>query len=414
MQPAIEARQISKSFRRYRPDRPHTLQEVLARGLAGLRATDRFWALRDVSLSVAPGRAMGLIGTNGSGKSTLLRLVAGVGRVDSGSVTVRGRIGALLDLGAGFHPDLTGRENAVLAGVLSGLTRRDVLRRLDEIVAFAEVEPFIDNPTRTYSSGMQMRLAFSTAVHTNPDVLLIDEVLAVGDLSFQRKCLSRIDRFKADGCSILLVSHGLGDIETLCDEAVWLDGGRVVAHGSAPDVIRQYEARHADLGEQDDGRVSPMMPASPEDQRITAIALRDADGGLLTELASGRPLSVDIDFEGGAVSSRVSFRVRVVREDGLVCYDLASRPAWTAGGGGPERARLELERVDLNSGRYRLDVWVTSGDQPVSVPRRGVACDFTVVGDGTHEAVLNVPHQWEIRAVPQTIANSTDVAGEPR
>ena len=174
MQLAIEVTKVSKSFRRYRPDRPHTLQEVFARGLTGIRATERFWALRDVSFSVPRGRAVGIIGTNGSGKSTLLRLVGGIGSVDSGRVHVAGRIGALLDLGSGLHGDLTGRENVIVAGVLNGLTRHEVLRRLDDIVAFSEIEKFIDNPMRTYSSGMQMRLAFAVNVHTNPDVLLIE------------------------------------------------------------------------------------------------------------------------------------------------------------------------------------------------------------------------------------------------
>ena len=174
---AIEVSNVSKMFRRYRPDRPHTLQEVLAQGFKGIRSREHFWGLRDVSFTVPRGRTVGIIGTNGSGKSTLLRLVGGIGRADEGRVKVSGRIGALLDLGSGFHTDLTGRENAIVGGVLNGLTRREVLRRLDEIVAFAEVEKFIDNPMRTYSTGMQMRLAFSTAVHTNPEGLLIDEVL---------------------------------------------------------------------------------------------------------------------------------------------------------------------------------------------------------------------------------------------
>jgi lipopolysaccharide transport system ATP-binding protein len=155
---------------------------------------------------------------------------------------VRGRIGALLDLGAGFHPDLTGRENAVLSGILNGLTRRQVLARLDSIVAFAEVEDVLDNPIRTYSSGMQMRLAFSVAVHTEPEILLIDEALSVGDMSFQQKCMNRIDHFKAAGCSILLVSHTGSTVEDLCDEALWLNGGELAAQGRAGDVVRLYEA----------------------------------------------------------------------------------------------------------------------------------------------------------------------------
>jgi lipopolysaccharide transport system ATP-binding protein len=234
---------VSKSFRRHRSDRPRTVQEVLARGITGLRTRERFWALRDVTLTVPSGRAVGIIGANGSGKSTLLRLVAGIGAVDSGRITVRGRIGALLDLGSGFHGDLTGRENVMVAGVLSGLSYREVRARFDEIVDFAELGTFIDDPVRTYSTGMWMRLAFSTNVHINPEVLVIDEVLAVGDAAFQAKCEQRITQFKANGCAVLLVSHGLGIMRHLCDEALWLAGGRMMAHGPVMDVARQYE-RH--------------------------------------------------------------------------------------------------------------------------------------------------------------------------
>jgi lipopolysaccharide transport system ATP-binding protein len=231
---------LRKSYRRYAPDRPGTIQEAVAMGLRRMRHVDRFWALDDVTFTVAPGKTLGIVGSNGSGKSTLLRLIGGVGSPDSGSIDVHGRLGALLELGAGFHPELTGRENAILAGILNGLTRRQVLARLDEIVAFAEVEEALDNPVRTYSSGMQMRLAFSVAVHTEPEVLLIDEVLSVGDVAFQRKCLDRINRFKAAGCTILIVSHVNSAVEELCDEAIWIGHGRLLAQGDSADVVRQY------------------------------------------------------------------------------------------------------------------------------------------------------------------------------
>ena len=231
---------VGKTYRRYHPDRPGTIQAAVAAGLRRMRHLERFWGLRDVSFRVGQGSTVGLIGANGSGKSTLLRLIGGVGRPDTGSITVNGRIGALLDLGAGFHPDLTGRENAVLAGILNGLSRKEVLARMDEIVAFAEVEEALDNPIRTFSSGMQMRLAFSVAVHTEPDILLIDEALSVGDISFQKKCLDRITQIKATGCSILLVSHDGATVEEFCDDAVWLAGGRLVAQGKSSDIVRQY------------------------------------------------------------------------------------------------------------------------------------------------------------------------------
>jgi lipopolysaccharide transport system ATP-binding protein len=239
----IVAENLSKRFRRYHADRPSTFQEVLARGFRLPRHADHFWGLYDVSFRVAAGTTFGVIGANGSGKSTLLRLLGGVGKAERGSVTVRGRIAALLDLGAGFHSDLTGRENVMVAGVLSGMTRRQVLARFDSIVAFAEVEEFIDNPIRTYSSGMQMRLAFATAVHSEPEILLIDEVLSVGDQMFQNKCMERITQFRKSGCTIVLVSHDSETVTELCDRALWLHGGHVMSNGEATSVVAAYEAR---------------------------------------------------------------------------------------------------------------------------------------------------------------------------
>jgi lipopolysaccharide transport system ATP-binding protein len=236
---AIEVRGVSRAYRRYSADRAWTWQEAIVRGLRRAPA-ETFWALREVSFSIAPGRMVGVVGHNGAGKSTLLRLVGGVGRPDAGQITVRGRIGALLDLGAGFHAELTGRENAYIGGVISGLTRAEVAARFEAIVRFAELEDFIDSPLRTYSSGMIMRLAFAVAAHIEPEVLLIDEVLAVGDLAFQEKCLERIRAFKAGGCTILLVSHDAGQVADLCDEALWLRGGRLAAHGPAAAVAGEY------------------------------------------------------------------------------------------------------------------------------------------------------------------------------
>jgi lipopolysaccharide transport system ATP-binding protein len=209
-------------------------------GFRKLRASETFWALHDVDLDVPCGACLGLVGANGAGKSTLLRLIADVGRPDAGTIDVRGRLSALLDLGTGFHPDLTGRENVFLGGVIGGLTRNEVRRRFDEIVAFAELESFIDNPLRTFSSGMRLRLAFSVAALTEPEILLVDEVLVVGDLAFQHKCMRRIEDLKAKGCTLMVCTHDPGLVRELCDSAVWLDAGRVAAAGSPAMVVDDY------------------------------------------------------------------------------------------------------------------------------------------------------------------------------
>lgn len=424
MDPVVVVTNVGKTFRRYHPHRPATIQEAVAKGLRRMRSVERFWGLRDVSFSVGAGKAVGIIGSNGSGKSTLLRLIGGVGRPDTGRIDVHGRIGALLDLGAGFHPELTGRENAVLAGILNGLTRRQVIERLDSIVAFAEVEKALDNPTRTYSSGMQMRLAFSVAVHTEPDILLIDEVLSVGDIAFQRKCLDRIARFKTAGCTILLVSHAGSMVQDLCDEAVWLSSGRLMAQGGAAEVVRQYAAH---MGE------DPLLTESkPEEQRsypgaspppptvrtmrgnevplneqrfgsmeleIGTVRVLDGEGQPVAEVLSGQPVQIEIGY--AAIERLVAplFCARILRDDGLVCYDLTTEASTLSLSAiqGPGYIALYIERLDLNSGRYFVDVGCYAQDWAYAYDYHLAVCSIVVHGNGVKDAVLNAPHRWEVK-----------------
>ncbi len=231
---------IEDLWERYRlyHDRTYSLKEVLVR-FRRARYED-LWALQGVTIHVAPGEAVGVIGANGSGKSTLLKCVARVIEPSRGTVSVHGRVSALLELGAGFHPDLTGRENIFINGAMLGMTRREVKARFEDIVAFSELEQFIDSPVRTYSSGMYMRLGFSVAVHVDPDVLLVDEVLAVGDEQFQAKCRARIAEMKARGVTILFVTHDLPRVQEVCDRAVWLDRGTVKAEGLPAEVVGEY------------------------------------------------------------------------------------------------------------------------------------------------------------------------------
>lgn len=242
MKDAIVVEHVSKSFRRY-PTRGYTtLKDMLVRGewLRQARSRQHVEALKDVSLSVDEGMVLGIIGANGSGKSTLLRVIAGIYRPTSGRVVVAGSISALLNLGLGFHPELSGRENIMIAGLTVGLSRREVRRLFDGIVHFAEIEEFIDAPVRTYSSGMYMRLAFSVAVNVNPDILLLDEVLGVGDAHFAEKSRARILNCKREGKTIVLVSHALPTVAEWCHRAIWLDAGRVAAEGDPNEVIDLY------------------------------------------------------------------------------------------------------------------------------------------------------------------------------
>src|ERR1700674_5131167 len=244
MTPAIELKDVSKIYRRYSGRKFATLKSALLQRsiLRDLSPTETFPALQHVSFTVAPGRTFGVVGPNGSGKSTALKLVAGITKPTSGVVAVDGRVSALIELGAGFHPEISGRENVFINGIMLGLTRREIARRFDEIVGFAELEEFIDAPVKTYSSGMYMRLGFAVAINVDPDVLLVDEVLAVGDEGFTHKCLDKFAEFRRHGKTILLVTHSLGLVERFCDEALWLDSGRVRAHGDPRRVIDAYLA----------------------------------------------------------------------------------------------------------------------------------------------------------------------------
>jgi lipopolysaccharide transport system ATP-binding protein len=245
---AIEVRALAKQFRIQHAWRPYSFHEALSHGFGRLAPVETFWALRDVTFDVPQGAAVGLIGDNGAGKSTLLRLLAGVGRADQGTITMRGRVGAILDLGAGFHGDLTGRENVMLSGVINGLSRREVRRAFDDIVAFAELESAIDHPLRTFSTGMRMRLAFSVATVTEPEVLLVDEVLGVGDAAFQQKCATRIGDLRARGSTLVVCSHQGDTIREICDTAIWLEYGLMREVGPAATVTRTYEQRALGLG----------------------------------------------------------------------------------------------------------------------------------------------------------------------
>jgi len=240
--PAVEFKAVSKKFV-LQQERNRAFQEVFVNLL---RRRDRkrveVWALKDVSFEAARGETLGIIGPNGAGKSTLLRLVGRILEPSSGRIVVEGKVGALLGLGLGFHPDLTGRENIYLNGSLLGFSRREMRKRLQGIVEFAELQPFIDVPLRQYSSGMQLRLGFSVAVGLEPDVLLIDEVLAVGDARFQQKCSQRMREFQQSGATIILVSHDMNAIRRICDRAILLNEGRIVAMGQPKEVVDIYHA----------------------------------------------------------------------------------------------------------------------------------------------------------------------------
>lgn len=240
---------------------PRTFQQALGQLVGAARRGTPFWALRDVSFSVGRGEAVGLIGHNGAGKSTLLRLLCGLGRPTSGQVRVSGRVAALLELGVGFHPQLSGRENLYVSAIVAGLQRAQVEARFNEIVDFAEIGPFLDQPLRTYSAGMKMRLAFAVAAHVDPDILIVDEVLAVGDQAFQQRCVERIERFRSAGATLLIVSHDMSMVRRFCDRAILFQHGQIVKDGPADLVAEAYER----LG-------AAGIPAAPQELQLAGEA----------------------------------------------------------------------------------------------------------------------------------------------
>jgi ABC-type polysaccharide/polyol phosphate transport system ATPase subunit len=254
---AIRVRDVSKAYPMFRHPR-HRLLEAVTFG--HLRYHEDFWALRDVSLTVEHGATLGIVGANGSGKSTLLQIIAGIVRATTGTVTTDGRIAALLELGAGFSPEFTGRENIIMYGAIMGMSRAEILKRLPAVEAFADIGGFIDRPVRTYSSGMFVRLAFAAAIHVEPDILLVDEALAVGDAAFQHRCISRIKEFQRQGKTIVFVSHDMGLVKAICTEAALLHRGRLVRVGSPAEIVNYY---HGDVSTAAVGRSSSAVPAAP-------------------------------------------------------------------------------------------------------------------------------------------------------
>lgn len=235
----IEIKNVSKSFKIYH-DKATTLKERLL-FLRSSKA-DVFWALKNINLTIETGKTVGLIGHNGSGKSTLLKLITKIIYPTSGEIVTHGRVSSLLELGAGFHPDFTGRENIYINASIFGLSRKEIDSKLESIIEFSELRDFIDSPIRTYSSGMYTRLAFSVAVHVSPDILLIDEILAVGDVNFQKKCISKIKEFKKKGVTMVFVSHNMNDVLEICDSVVWLDKGSMIEYGDTETIAAKYLA----------------------------------------------------------------------------------------------------------------------------------------------------------------------------
>ena len=385
MTPAIELSQVSKVYRRYGGRQFATLKSALLRRslLRDLRPNEAFLALKNVSFSVARGSTVGVIGRNGSGKSTALKVVAGITKPTSGTVKVDGRISALIELGAGFHPEISGRENVFINGIMLGLSRREVEERFDEIVDFAELREFIDAPVKTYSSGMYMRLGFAVAINVNPDVLLVDEVLAVGDEGFTHKCLDKFAEFRRRGKTIMIVTHSLGLVERLCDDAVWLDNGEKQSEGDPKRVVDAYltaveRAEREQMALATAKAVHGTHPGEPagdmshagegrwgsREVEISDVQLAGNDGKASFGFQSGDPVVISFRVHSARPVDDFVFGIGVFNAEGVCCFgtntDIEHMVADRIDGDG--QVSFAIDSLDLVEGTYKLDVAVHRRD----------------------------------------------------
>ena len=398
---------VSKKFTLHH-DRPRSFQEVFLSALRRDRGNTReeFWALRDVSFQVAQGGTVGFIGPNGAGKSTLLKLVSKILEPTSGRIEVNGRVGALLELGAGFHPDLTGRENIYLNGSILGLSRAEIRRKMDEIVAFAELERFIDVPVKHYSSGMYVRLGFSMAVHTDPEVLLVDEVLAVGDAAFQQKCLDKMAQFKREGRTILFVSHALKLIEELCAQVIWLEEGTIREVGPTDRVITSYMGSVTDKLEAELSlKAGSVLPKQRGTLRILAVTMMGADGKPCWTFHSGDPVRVRIEYEATERVDNPVFSILIHRSDGLYVsstntYNIDPLEVGPIDGIG--ELIVTIDHLDLYEGDYLLSIGAYLEPDP---PFWSTPADFMdkqykfrMLSTRGKHGVIVLPARWEHRS----------------
>jgi ABC-type polysaccharide/polyol phosphate transport system ATPase subunit len=390
---------VSQRFRV--SSQPHrTLKDlVVARGKV---AMSEVWALRDVSLQAEPGEALGLVGRNGSGKTTLLRLLSGIFRPTSGHVAASGRVGSLLELGAGFHPDFSGRENVYLNGSIHGLSRTRIRELMDEIVAFAELERFIDLPVRTYSSGMYMRLGFSVAAHIEADILLLDEVFAVGDEDFQRKCFAKIAEFKRRGGTIVFVSHDARAVERLCDRAVLLRQGEVAFDGTTREAIARYRRLLAEERSPDELAAGLREWGSGE-ARIVSARLLDVEGDERKQFASGEPLAIELVVASDASVGAPLVSLELRDDDGVVLAGLSQSMAelgWRSGG---ERTlRFDIDRLPLADGRFHLRGALVEAEGGRLLHTLDDAASFFVFPAGGETGSVLLTGRWSMEEIPSS------------
>jgi lipopolysaccharide transport system ATP-binding protein len=413
---AVEIRDLVKRYRLGEMEALHgSLREALVRGarsaLRGGPKRDEIEALAGITLDVDRGQVLGIIGRNGAGKTTLLKILSGITDPTAGEARIWGRVGSLLEVGTGFHPDLTGRENVFFNGAILGMKRREIEAKFDEIVEFAEVGRFIDTPVKRYSSGMQLRLAFAVAAHLEPEILIVDEVLAVGDASFQRKCLGKMGEVSGHGRTVLLVSHNMSAITALADHCVWLDAGAIKREGDPSEVVAEYlreghVALQPGLADLSDPALRHGVPKqTTRDIVFDSVRLVDGAGETTGIFFENEPLKIVLGFRSRTEAKRLEVLVKFSTLEGALVFTLMSGQLDVEVSPGAFELEVEIPRLPLRRGGYRLDLYtLTSVPQDdlrgaieleVAGPR-GAVDDPRRVRD--YLGVVDVPHVWgEVR-----------------
>ncbi len=411
---------VSKRYRIRQGPEGATSENRLTRTLKGLwKPRKEFWAVRDVSFEVERGEALGIIGHNGAGKSTILKMLANITPPTSGEIVINGRLSALIEVGSGFHPELTGRENIFLNGSILGMTRREISAKFDRIVEFAGIQQFVDTPVKRYSSGMYVRLGFSIAAHLDPDILLLDEVLAVGDTAFQTKCLKRITQLKESGTTIVFISHDLGAVERVCTRSILLEHGEIQAMGPPDEVIAEYQARAGSTS-----LPPPLLKTSSllsNEIEITSFTFRDGDGNEMSLARTGDRLTARIEYHCEAPVADVVFEIIFhTMDEEVICHFLSAsdRPAEDI----PEGAgmiEVHCDELGLFPGMYYVDVIVRRADaQPGFRIDSRHRCKNLRVDPGKQlRGLFYSPHRWDqpkpIVPSPTLVADA-GVASEPK